>query len=132
MNVFNSLGKVKKSFYFMLFWTIITWIFTPLFTKLFGYYGFPITQLFLSLTCILVILEAKKLIHFSLKKVITPYIITALIMGAILYSISFMLGPIILTAFILPIIGATVYFICLKAFFNINLYNEMRSHFIQK
>lgn len=40
INIFNALGKVKKSFSFMLFWTAVMWFFTPLLTKILGPFGF--------------------------------------------------------------------------------------------
>src|SRR3989338_2396402 len=38
-NMFNALGKVKISLYFMVFWTVVTWLLTPIFTKSYGIYG---------------------------------------------------------------------------------------------
>ena len=55
MNLFNALGKVKISFSFMLSWTVATWLLTPLFIRLFGLYGFPLNQLILSLTFVIVL-----------------------------------------------------------------------------
>ncbi|QQG44564.1 MAG: oligosaccharide flippase family protein [Candidatus Roizmanbacteria bacterium] len=64
INLFNALGKVKISFSFMLIWTIITWIFTPLFVTKFGLYGFPLVQLILSLTSVAVVYKARKMLYF--------------------------------------------------------------------
>ena len=38
-NLFNAVGKIKTTLYFMIYWTIMSWISIPLFTNIFGLYS---------------------------------------------------------------------------------------------
>lgn len=131
MNLFNALGKVKISFSFMLFWTIITWIFTPLLTKIFGLYGFPVTQIFLSLTFVAVIIQANKIVRFDFIKSVDKAIFSSLMMGA--FALFFLIyiprgiPQLILTS----VIAITSYFILLKYLFKIDLITEVKSLFFK-
>ncbi len=125
INLFNGLGKVKISFSFMFFWTGATWILTPLLTKIFGFLGFPLTQIILSLTFVFVVLKAKKITSFSFLKPIYPSIISSLIMAAVVFLFqNFIVIDIIL--------GILIYLIILNLSFKINIINEIKylfSHF---
>lgn len=66
MNVFNALKKPKVPFYFMVFWTTLTWVLTPWFIDRFGPIGFAYVQLLLSCSFILVIFYSRKYLHLRL------------------------------------------------------------------
>lgn len=85
INFFNSIGKVNFSFYFMVFWTVSTWFLTPILTAMFNLYGFPLTSLILSLTFIIVLNKAKKMVNFSFEKPVTPAFFSSLIMFLIVF-----------------------------------------------
>lgn len=65
INLFNSIGKVKLSLYFMIFWTALTWITVPLFINLFGFNGISVAFFFMSLTSIIVFQTARRFVKFS-------------------------------------------------------------------
>lgn len=126
MNLFNALGKVKISFSFMLFWTVVTWLLTPVFVKMFGLYGFPLNQLILSLTFAVVLYIAKKEIDFRfLHSVYKPLIATA-IMGAISFLLINSTMPTYTLIALTVFISALIYFIVLKLMFKINLVEELK------
>jgi O-antigen/teichoic acid export membrane protein len=81
MNFLNGIGKVKISFYFMAFWTIATWILTPLFIAWFGYIGFPLTLVILSSTFVIVIMITKKVVDFQFAKSVLPFFVSTIVMG---------------------------------------------------
>lgn len=126
-NLFNALGKVKIYFSFMLIWTTMVWILTIILTPRFHLYGFPITQLALSSTFLLVIWQAKKLVKFQFLKSVYKPLLSSLFMGIVLaLYISFI--HISLISFILTVvIGVTTYFIFLLVLFKINLISEIKS-----
>ncbi len=129
MNLFNALGKVKISFGFMLFWTITTWILTPTLTKLYGLYGFPLTQVALTVSVLFVVLTAKKNIQFHFFQSISPSLIAAAAMGTgVFLSLRFLPVSLVnLTASVL--LGSATYFILLLVLFKINLIKEVQSLF---
>lgn len=130
MNLFNALGKVKISFTFMLFWTITTWALTPILTKSYGLYGFPMTQVALSTSFILVMMMAKKITSFNFIKSVYPSILGSLIMGIVIHLTQrlFTVSPVNLV--ISVSFGALSYFIILFYLFKINLWLEFKNLFI--
>ncbi|OGK16520.1 hypothetical protein A2690_04180 [Candidatus Roizmanbacteria bacterium RIFCSPHIGHO2_01_FULL_39_12b] len=132
INMFNALGKAKLSFSFMLFWTITTWICTPLFTKLFGLYGFPATQLILALSSIFVIVKARQLLHFEIISSIDKPIILSVIMGAILIGIKSVISTPIYQIIVMIPIGAIGYVGLAYMLFRIQLLTEVKDLFMRK
>lgn len=129
MNLFNALGKVKTSFMFMLFWTITTWICTPLFTAKFGMLGFPITQLILATSSLLVAGQAKKLVEFRFWHSIYKPLIATIVMVACIYA-GLSIMPVTYLSMLLAVVGgAGVYFGVLFFVFNVNPVNEVKSLF---
>ena len=129
MNLFNALGKVKISFMFMLVWTGMVWVLTTILTSLFNYYGFPVAQLILSSTFILVIWQAKKLLPFNFIKSTYKPLISSIIMGCVI-TITQIYFPITYISVIATVlIGSSLYFTVLLLLFKINLINEVRSLF---
>jgi O-antigen/teichoic acid export membrane protein len=127
INVFNALGKVKISFSFMLTWTLIMWILTPLFTKFLGYYGFPLVHLIISLTFVLVVWVAKKNIPFQFFQPIKNFIISALPMALVLSAINFLAIPnLVLSIIASTLFGMLTYFIFIKYVFKIDPIREVK------
>jgi len=129
-NLFNALGKVKISFYFMIFWTVATWILTPILSKMFGYYGFPLVQFILSFAFIAVVAKAKQIMPFSFIKPIYQGIVSALIMGLVIFIIRSNV-PINIFSFISIIFaGELVYLASIRFIFKIDIINELKKLFI--
>ncbi|MBI3619810.1 oligosaccharide flippase family protein [Candidatus Roizmanbacteria bacterium] len=130
INLFNALGKVKISLSFMAAWTIATWLLTTFLTSLYGIYGFPLTQVILASTFVLVIWQAKKLISFSFWRSVYKSLVSALGMAAVIfYSLSIFART---SAGILLAVGAGIltYYLILRFIFQIDLIREVRSLFI--
>lgn len=129
-NLFNALGKVKISFAFMIFWTVTTWILTPIFSKLFGYYGFPIVQLLLSLAFVAVVWKAKQLIPFSFFKPTYQGVISGIVMGIVLFAIKSQLPNQLSSLVIVSGVGALVYLALIRYLFKIDIINEIKRLFV--
>ncbi|MBI5127457.1 oligosaccharide flippase family protein [Candidatus Roizmanbacteria bacterium] len=126
INLLNGLGKVKTSFYFMVFWTVATWILTPILTHFFGSLGFPITLVILSSSFIIVIAITKKTVNFSFLKNVTQFLISSLIMttAVILTSrLPLSSGPSLIISILAGII---TYLLALKLLFRVNFIQEAR------
>ncbi len=127
INLFNALGKVKYSFSFMLLWTLITWVLTPVLTRKYGYYGFPITHLTVSATFLLVVWQAKKLIKFDFLKQVYPFLLSAALMTALTYLAQLVIRVDPLSTLLITVpLAAIIYWSVLKWFFNINSINEVK------
>lgn len=86
-NAINAIGKIKMTLYFMIGWTIATWIITPLAITIYGYNGFAAASAVISASVVIVVWIVKKEINFSLRPLITPTIAT-LIMGIFLFFVT--------------------------------------------
>ncbi|NCO89047.1 hypothetical protein AUK04_00110 [Candidatus Roizmanbacteria bacterium CG2_30_33_16] len=128
-NLFNAMGKAKTTFLFMMLWTVSTWIFTPILTHYFGYYGFPMTQVILSLAFILVISKARELVEFHFIKSIKQPIIAAILMGIIISLINLFILNSLLDLIMLIIIGGLIYAFFLQILFKINIIKEIKGIF---
>lgn len=126
INLFNALGKVKLSLVFMTLWTVTTWILTPLFTRMYGIYGFPFTQLILSSTFGVVILVAKRQVSFHFFRSTYASLISSVLMGVAIYVVSRIFGPTFVTLMVSVILGSFVYVLNLYVMFHVNLYKEVR------
>jgi len=124
INLFNALGKVKISFSFMVFWTVSTWILTTLLTRFFGFYGFPITQVILSASFVVVVYQAKKLISFRFLKPIYQPIIAAFFMGLVVFFFALFIPVSFFNLAVTIFIGMIIYFFVLLFLFKINLRRE--------
>ncbi|OGK08749.1 hypothetical protein A2767_06135 [Candidatus Roizmanbacteria bacterium RIFCSPHIGHO2_01_FULL_35_10] len=130
MNLFNALGKVKISFSFMLFWTVATWLLTPIFTRMFGLYGFPLNQLILSLTFAIVLYMAKKEVNFRFLHSVYKPLLATTPMGIITFLIVNSIVPTYPLLTLIILISALIYFITLKFIFKLDLIKEIKSIFL--
>lgn len=133
ISLFNSLGKVKISFVFMLVWTTLIWLLTPLFTREFGLYGFPLAHLSLSLSFIFVVLTVKKFIRINLFSLIYKPIISTVIMGIVLVLLTSTLPETsFLSAGLLLSTGSMIYFLSMLLIFKTNLITDTINLFVRK
>ncbi len=128
MNLFNALGKVKLSFSFMVFFTALTWILTPAFTKLYGYLGFPLVHLIVSVSFFLVLFTAKKIFKFKFFEPVYRFLLSSFIMGGILLALTLFVN--IQSKYfvaVLAISGASIYLFLIIFVFRINVKKEIQS-----
>ncbi len=85
VNVLDATGKVKWTLYLMVFWTILTWILTPLLIWLFGYNGVAAASFFVTLTISITIYLVKKYIPFSFWASIIKPLLATIIMGCFVF-----------------------------------------------
>jgi len=125
INLFNALGKAKISFIFMFIWTVMIWVLTPIMTKHYGYFGFPIVQLIIASSFIFVIFIGKKMVTFSFLRSIYRQIISSLVMAiVVLFIYQLPLG--IIYRLVLMTAGGFLSYIILLFLFKINLLKEVR------
>lgn len=115
VNLLNALGKVKTSFLFMLFFTVIMWVFTPFFVRQFGFTGFALSHLIVSISTLLVTYRVKKFLDFSFFSSIYKFLLSAGVMVLSLFALKvFVKAPIVPRIIMTIVIGAGVYFASLK------------------
>ncbi len=107
-NFLTAIGRVKITLYFMIFWTVATWIITPLLIAKYGYNGFAISSFVISTSSIAVFIVARRFITFSLIKPVGRQLLAAIIMFAAIYFTRGMITS-FPTLFVNIILGGVVY-----------------------
>jgi len=109
-NALNAIGKIKITLYLMVFWTVTTWIITPLAIMKFGFNGVSYASAFIALSVVFVVIISKRYIKFSIGKILINPFIAAVFMGSVIYFIS----PRVLTnipmLIFMIVLGAVIYF----------------------
>lgn len=109
-NALNAIGKIKITLFLMVFWTIATWLLTPVFIIIFGFNGVSLASMLITLSVVLVVHITKKYIDFNIVRTIKNQIISASFMGLLIYFLS----PLIVINFpllmVMIAIGSGAYF----------------------
>ncbi len=109
-NALNAIGKIKITLYLMIFWTVATWIFTPIFILILGFNGVSMASALIAVSVILVVYIVRRHVDFDVVKSVKQPVVSSLIMGLIIYFLS---KNVILNIFSLIgviIFGAILYF----------------------
>lgn len=108
-NAFNAVGKIKTTTKLMIMWTILTWIFYPILSLKFGYYGTSVAALIVGSSSVVVWILSKKYFDTNIFKIIIhPSLATILfiIVGTLISSFT----PVFLIKIIIKIIcGVLIY-----------------------
>lgn len=114
-NALNAIGKIKISLYLMIFWTIVTWILTPLLIAVMGFNGVGLASFVISFSVILVIYLVKKYIDFNIFPVFYPFV-ASLTMGFLTYLFMISFSVSVFSIFTGIILGAILYFVLMLMF----------------
>ena len=98
-NFLNAIGKVKITLYFMVFWTITTWIATVIAVNMVGYNGVAIAAFLVSLSSVGVFIVCKKYLDFSVIKPTYKAFIASVSLGAVIYFIEPLINSLFLMIF---------------------------------
>jgi O-antigen/teichoic acid export membrane protein len=110
-NALNAIGKIKISLYLMVFWTIATWVLTPIMLALYGFNGVSIASALISISVVAVVLIAKRYINFSIVFTTVVPLIGSIVMGIVVYSLSLILVKGLPSLLFMCLVGALIYFV---------------------
>jgi len=115
-NALNAIGKIKTTLYLMIFWTIATWILTPLFIFFFGFNGVAIASAVISCSVVIVIYLVKKHIEFDLAKTVLSPLLGSVIMGVAIYFLSPIMIKNVISLISMVFVGIVIYFLTILLF----------------
>lgn len=108
-NVLNATGRIKTTLKLMVMWTILTWIFTPIFIYFWGFNGVAPAAVLIGTTVVLPIWLVKKIVDFALWDNVGKPLLGALVMGVVLYlAIPLVVGSLPSIALIV-LLGVIIY-----------------------
>lgn len=109
-NALNAIGKVKITLWLMVFWTIATWVLTPLSIYLYGFNGVSIASAVIACSVVWVVYLVKKYVQFDLLKALYAPTVAAIVMGVVLYYLSQVVISNLSMVFVMIGVGIIVYF----------------------
>ncbi len=128
-NLLNAIGKIKITFYLMIMWTVLTWIFIPFLSFKFGVVGASIGYSLVSASSIVAIVIAKKYVNFSITDSIIKPGLGALIMGLALLLVKKFLPVNVYSLGILVALGAIIYGTSMITMIGLSLMEDAKRSF---
>lgn len=108
-NTLNAIGKIKVTLKLMIFWTILTWILTPILTLTFGFIGVAISSAIISMTSILTIILIKRFMAVSIWNNIWQPLVSSILMGILVFYLAGLLVSNIWTLLLVIFLGVFIY-----------------------
>lgn len=115
VNALNAIGKIKTTLYLMVFWTVSTWILTPIFIIYYGFNGVAMASAFISLSIVIVIYVVRRFINFNLLKATGYPFLSTILMGIFIYFVSPFVVKGIPSLIFMILVSAMLYFLCIFA-----------------
>lgn len=108
-NLLNAIGKIKITFYLMIMWTLLTWIFIPFLAYKFGVNGASIGYSIVGASSVIAILIAKKYVNFSIYDSIIKPLIGTVVMSIVVIALRKYLDVSLNSMLVLAGIGVVAY-----------------------
>lgn len=108
-NLLNAIGKIKITFYLMIMWTVLSWVFIPFLAVRFGVVGASIGYSVVGLSSAVAIVIARKYVSFSLTNSMLKPLAGSAVMGVLLILIRGFLPVSLPSMFFLAAVGAAIY-----------------------
>lgn len=109
VNVLDATGRVKTTLKLMVFWTISTWILTPILIKFLGFNGVSIASFMVSLSVVATIFLVKRIVEFDFLKSVLKPAAASMAMFVIVFTLSKLFVTNFISLFIVSGIGAVFY-----------------------
>ena len=87
-NTLNALGQINVTLKLMIFWTILTWILTPIAITFYGYDGVALAALLISFTSVLSVIYTKKFVNFSFVDQVWRQFLASILMAVVGISLT--------------------------------------------
>ena len=128
-NLLNAIGKIKITFYLMIMWTALTWIFIPFLASKFGVTGASIGYSLVWASSIAAILIAKRHVNFSITESMVKPAIGSAVMGIILIIVKRFLPVNIYAMEVLVIAGIFIYAASMLSMMGLSLVEDAKRSF---
>jgi len=128
-NLLNAIGRIKNTFYLMIMWTVLTWLFVPALAYRFGVVGASIGYSLVGASSIVAIIITKKYVDFSITASMLRPGVAAFVMGLILLVVKAFLPVTLVSAGILFVLGIATYGGSMLSIMGISLIEDAKRGF---
>lgn len=128
-NLLNAIGKIRITFYLMIMWTFLTWLFIPFLAMKFGVNGAAAGYALVGASSVIAIGVTKKYVNFSITDSMIKPALGAFLMGAELFIIRRILPVSIYSLEILVVIGIVTYAVLMVGLIGLSLIEDAKKSF---
>ncbi|MEK7550249.1 MAG: oligosaccharide flippase family protein [Patescibacteria group bacterium] len=128
-NLLNAIGKIKITFYLMIMWTILSWLFIPFLAGKFGVVGASVGYALVGGSSIIAIVVARRFVKFSLTSSMIKPLIGSLVMGAVLIIVKPFMALNVASMITLTLLGSLVYGASMLSMTGLSLVNDVKRSF---
>lgn len=128
-NLLNAIGKIKITFYLMIMWTVLSWLFIPFLSYKYGVIGASIGYSLVGFSSIVAIIIAKKFVNFSIADSMIKPLIGSILMGLVIFMLKKMLPDSINSMLILTAVGILTYSVSMISIIGISLLDDAKRSF---
>lgn len=128
-NLLNAIGKIKITFYLMIMWTVLSWLFIPILSFKYGVIGASVGYSLVGLSSLIAIFISKKYVNFSIGDSMVKPLIGTLVMGAVLYLVRGFLDVSVNSMLILGLVGVLVYGSSMISMMGVSLIEDAKKSF---
>lgn len=108
-NTLNAIGKIKVTLYLMVFWTISTWILTPIAIQFFGFNGVAGVSAVIAFSVFIVVFIARRYVYFDIINAVRFPLFSSIVMAIVIYILSPYVISNLISFFAMICIGTAVY-----------------------
>ncbi len=125
-NLLNAIGKIKITFFLMIMWAVLTWIFVPSLASSMGVNGAALGFALVGMSSIVAVYVVKKYINFSINDGILKPFYATITMGAVLLILRGVLPATFYSFSILIIVAIVVYSVLIVAIIGKSLIEDAK------
>lgn len=128
-NLLNAIGKIRITFYLMIMWTVLTWLFIPFLAMKFGVNGGAAGYALVGASSVIAIGIAKRYVNFSITDSMIKPALGAFLMGVELFIMKRVLPESIYSLEILVVIGVVTYAVLMVGLMGMSLIEDAKRSF---
>lgn len=124
-NLLNATGHIKKTFKLMVMWLILTWALMPVLGLRYGYNGVAVAASIISLSSVVAIIVARRVVRFDLINPVIKPLAASLIMGVAVYFFNPNLSNLTVSIVLRLLTGGILYFLFSYLFIGKALFSDI-------
>ncbi len=130
-NLLNAIGKISLTFKFMILWTVLTWLFVPVLSLIYGVNGAGLSYALVGASSIFSIWKAQEFISINYIEIIGKPIFGSILMGGLIFLLRSFL-PLGFSSIILMAVGGIASYFLILIIIKPNLLSLAKAIFLKK
>ena len=125
-NLLNAIGKIKITFFLMIMWTALTWIFLPILALKYSVVGAAVGYAIVGVSSTVAIYVARKYVHFSLLEAVFKPFVASIVMGIALLLLRKVLFANVISLGISIATGGFIYAVSIYLMVGVSIIDDVK------